>query len=344
MPEAPLLIRAFRGEKVERTPVWLMRQAGRYLPEYRALRARYKMLDLIRSSELACEVTMQPIRRFSPDAAIIFADILNPLMGMGVDLDFVEGEGPRISNPVRSKIDVERLIVPDMKESVAYTLQAIMNCVSQLSSSNTPLLGFAGAPFTLSSYLIEGGSLGHLQTVKKFMLEDEASWHLLQEKLCSLICQYLVLQVEAGAAAVQLFDSWAGYLSPEEYSRFVMPHLRRIVSDFRSKCAAPLIYFSTGTAGILHLLPDLGFDGISVDWRMSLQFARNALGSKLPIQGNLDPMILAGPKDYLEVQTRKMLKEGQQIQPYIFNLGHGIIPSTPPENVALVVDLVKNSK
>lgn len=344
MDQQPLLIRAIKKEKVERTPVWLMRQAGRYMPEYRAVRANHRMLDLIRTPELAAEVTMQPIRRFAPDAAIIFADILNPLIGMGVELDFVEGEGPRIFNPVSNVSDVERLIVPDMRESVKYTLDAIKICVESLRPFNIPLLGFSGAPFTLSCYLIEGGELGQLKKTKAFMFEQQDAWHKMQEKLSALIVDYLLAQIDCGAAAVQIFDSWVGHLGASEYSRFVEPHLKNIISQLRSRTKAPLMYFSTNTAGIFNQIKEIDVDVFSIDWRMSLSSAREQLGTKGVLQGNLDPLVLAGPREYLNQQLERILNEGKKVGPYIFNLGHGILPHTPPENVERVISYIKKTK
>jgi len=336
-----ILIRALRGEAVERIPVWFMRQAGRYLPEYRELRKQNAMLDLIRNPELASKVTLQPIERFDLDAAIIFADILNPLIDMGVDLAFVEGEGPRIFNPVRTGADVERLRVPDMKQSVGYTLQAIEMCVAALKAKGVPLIGFAGAPFTLSCYLIEGGSPGDLHNVKRILYASPEIWHELQQKIVQLVSDYLVLQAQSGAAALQLFDSWVGNLGPAQYEEFALPYVKEIVKRVRAKTSVPLVYFSTETSGILPIIKTLGFDGISIDWRIALSAARKALGNDVTIQGNLDPLILAGPENYLEKQVKALANEGATIGRYIFNLGHGILPFTPPENVARVIKLIK---
>lgn len=338
----PILVRALKGEKVDRIPVWFMRQAGRYLPEYKELRKSHAMLDLIRSPELASKVTLQPIDRFELDAAIIFADILNPLIDMGVDLAFVEGEGPRISNPVRTEMDVKRLRVPDMSKSVGYTLEAIKICVAQLTPKNIPLVGFAGSPFTLSCYLIEGGSPGDLHNTKKIMLAQPEVWKELQNKLVDLVSEYLVLQANSGASVLQLFDSWVGNLGPKQYVEFAMPYIQEIIKRVKAKTNIPITYFSTETSGILDLIKLLGADAVSVDWRTTLTNAREKLGSKVAIQGNLDPMVLAGPADYLENQVKLIVNEGISVGPYIFNLGHGILPFTPPENVARVIKLVKS--
>jgi uroporphyrinogen decarboxylase len=342
MLETAEIVKVLKGQSVSRMPVWFMRQAGRYLPEYRELRKKHAMLDLIRSAELASIVTLQPIKRFQLDAAIIFADILNPLIDMGVQLDFVEGEGPKIFNPVRSENDVERLVVPDMKQSVSYTLKAIQLCVEQLAPQNIPLIGFAGAPFTLSCYLIEGGSPGDMHHTKNLMFTTPKAWHVLQEKLVDLISQYFVAQVESGASVLQLFDSWVGNLSPSQFNEFVVPYLKEIVKRVRAKVDVPLVYFSTGTSGLLNEIRNLDFDGVSIDWRQSLLNARNTLGSQVAIQGNLDPLVLAGPVEYLEKEVKLLINQGKNIGRYIFNLGHGILPFTPPENVERVISLVKN--
>jgi uroporphyrinogen decarboxylase len=329
-----------KGQTTDRVPVWFMRQAGRYLPEYRELRAKNSMLDCIRTPKLASEITLQPLRRFDFDAAIIFADILNPLMTLGVELDFIQGEGPKIFNPIKSETDVNYLKTPDVANGLDYTFQAIKICANELKEKEIPVLGFSGSPFTLSSYMIEGGKLGDLKKVKDFMFSEGKAWEVLQEKLGDLIVKYCTMQVEAGASAIQLFDSWAGYLGRNEYLTFVLPHLVEIISQLRKNIKVPLVYFSTGTAGILDILNKLDVDVISIDWRTSIKVARKLLPDKV-IQGNLDPIILAGPKNYLAKQAAAILKEGMEARNYIFNLGHGIIPETPPENVGATIELVK---
>lgn len=335
-----VLIRAYRGKEHERVPIWFMRQAGRYLPEYRELRAKHSMLDVIRTPELAAEVTLQPLRRFPFDGAIIFADILNPLIGMGIELDFVEGSGPQIGNPIRTASDVERLVVPPAEENVGYTLRAIQRVRRELAPRGIPVLGFAGAPFTLSAYLIEGRSSHNLERVKSFMFTETKAWHALQEKLSLLVADYLVAQCAAGASAVQLFDSWVGVLAPAEYRAFVVPYLKRIIADVQVRTAAPLVYFSTGTAGMFNEIRKLGSEVVSVDWRVDLNDAAAALGPGVALQGNLDPAILAGPPAHLENTVRALLASGRTLPRWVFNLGHGILPHTPVENVSLVTELV----
>lgn len=337
MADKSLLVRTLKGEAVERVPVWFMRQAGRFLPEYRELRANHRMLDLIRDPHLASQVTLQPLKRFNLDGAIIFADILNPLMTLGIELDFIEGEGPKIFNPLQKAEDVERLKAHDISE-LKYTAQAIELCVKVLGG--TPVLGFSGAPFTLSAYMIEGGRLGDLQQTKHFMFSHPKAWDGLQQRLIALITDYALMQEKAGASAIQLFDSWAGYLARAEYESFVLPSLKKLISDLRRVLSVPLIYFSTGTAGMLDVFSGVEVDAISVDWRTSLRKARAELGSEVVLQGNLDPVILSGPPEYLARQTAQIVKEGKECGKYIFNLGHGILPNTPHSNVQLAIEVV----
>lgn len=342
MTADPLLIRAYRGEKTERAPVWFMRQAGRYLPEYRAVRAQHSMLEVIRTPEIACRVTLQPVDRFAFDAAIIFADILNPLMGMGVELDFVEGQGPRICNPPRSRAAIEKLAVPRPEDNVGYTLRAIALAVQKLAPRGIPLIGFAGAPFTLSSYLCDQGERG-LPNVRRLMSVEADTWALLQEKLSALVADYLVAQVRAGAAAVQIFDTWAGLLTPAEYSEYVLPYLKRIIAAVKRQTQAPLVYFAADAAALLPLFKHLGADVISVDWRISLAQADALLGHCCPLQGNLNPELLLGAWEGVEESARGILQEGRALRGFVFNLGHGILPTTPPEHVARVAALVRGS-
>ena len=335
-----LFIDTLCGKRGPRPPIWLMRQAGRYLPEYRALREKNSMLQMVMTPELACEVTIQPLRRFPLDAAIIFADILTPLIGMGAKLEFKKGEGPVIENPVRSAADVASLKNPPPTESVRYTLDAIRLVVKELGEK-TPLIGFSGAPFTLSCYLIEGQSPGDLERTKGMMFGDPNTWHLLQEKLVSLCVEYLVAQVEAGCRSLQIFDSWLGYLGPREYERFVEPYLTRVVSEVRARVSVPVVFFATGVAGLFPLLSKLDVHGFGVDWRLTLPQARALLGRDVTLQGNLDPQILAGPWEYVEQSARAILKEAADLPAHVFNLGHGVLPHTPPENVQRLVELVQ---
>ncbi len=329
---------ACRREPVDCTPVWLMRQAGRYMSEYRALRERYSILEIIKTPELAVEVTLQPIRAFDLDAAIIFADILPPLEAMGLDLAFVKGDGPVIHNPVRSTADVRALRRPDPEEDLHFTLEAIRLARRELEG-RAPLIGFSGAPFTLASYAIEGGSSRHYARTKGMMYEEPAAWHQFMGKLADLVGRYLQAQVRAGAQAVQLFDSWVGALSPADYREYVLPYSRRAIDMARQE-GAPVIHLSTGTAGMLELIKEAGGDVIGVDWRIDLDAAWQRLGEDVAIQGNLDPVALLAPRPELERRAALVLQQAAGRPGHIFNLGHGVLPMTPVENVRALVDFV----
>lgn len=315
-------------------PVWFMRQAGRYMKEYRALREKYSILELAKSPELACEVTLQPVRRMAVDAAIIFADILLPVEPMGVGLRFAPG--PMLDNPVGSARDVRRLKDFEVEKELFYVMQAIQLASHELK--DLPLIGFAGAPFTLASYLIEGGPSSHFLRAKAFMHEEPRAWDLLMRKVRRVTSDYLKAQVRAGARAVQLFDSWAGALSPGEYRRYVMPHSRFVLESLKG-LGVPVIHFGTGTAGFLEDFSAAGGDVIGVDWRIDLSEAWRRIGPKA-IQGNLDPALLSAPRKVLKGAVREILEQAGGRRGFIFNLGHGILPQTPQENVAAVVDWV----
>lgn len=315
-----------------------MRQAGRYLPEYRELRERYSMLELIRAPELAVEISLQPLRRFDLDAAIIFSDILPPLESMGVEIEFVKGDGPVIRNPVRSKEDVERLRTPAAEEIAPYTQQAIALAARELADK-LPLIGFAGAPFTLAGYLIEGGSSRDFSLTKRLMYQEPAVWHSLMDRLSGMVGSYLLAQARSGAQALQLFDSWVGALGPEDYREFVLPHSRRAIGTARG-AGVPVIHFTTGTAGMLELIGEAGGDVIGVDWRVDLFSARARLGGGVAIQGNLDPMTLFAPLAHLRERAAGVLRQAGGAPGHIFNLGHGVLQGTPIEHVEELVEFV----
>jgi uroporphyrinogen decarboxylase len=339
----PYLLEALYGQKTPRAPIWMMRQAGRYLPEYQKLRERYKLLEMMQSAELAALVTLQPIERFPLDGAIIFADILTPLIGMGIDLSFQDKTGPHIANPIQNHDQILALKNPSVWESVPYTLLAIKLVCEGLKDKKVPLLGFSGAPFTLSHYLLERGSRGSPAPILSLMRKEGESYNLLQEKLVDMVSQYLIAQVEAGAAAVQLFDSWVGILSPRDFKVYVAPYLIEIVNKFRARSNAPIIYFGTETTGVLSQLKDLGFNCIGLDWRVSLKEARSLLADdKLTLQGNLDPTLLFAEWGVLSKNVEHLLREGEVVKPYIFNLGHGILPATPLDNVRRLIEMVVN--
>lgn len=331
-------LRACRREPVDCTPIWLMRQAGRYLPEYRALRERYTLLTLCKTPELAAQVTLQPLKRFDLDAAIIFADILLPLEGMGIEVVFAAGEGPLIHNPVRDRKAVEALRVPSPQEGVPFTLEAIRLARRELDGK-VPLIGFAGAPFTLASYIVEGGATRNYLQTKSLMYREPRAWHLLMDKLARLTADYLRAQIRAGAQAVQYFDSWAGTLSPADYREYVLPHSRRVISALAEE-KVPLIHFTTGTSGWLELVKEAGGDVIGVDWRTDLDVAWNRIGNDVAIQGNLDPATLLAPRDELLHRAGEILSQVRGRPGHIFNLGHGVLPETPVENVGTLVDFV----
>ncbi len=314
-----------------------MRQAGRYLPEYRALREKHDLLTLAQTPELACEVTLQPVRRLGVDAAILFADILLPLLPMGAPFRFAAGEGPVFDAPLSSRADVERLRVIDGPE-MDY-VGATLRLVAKELPPEVALIGFAGAPFTLASYLIEGGHSRDFRKLKQLMWSEPDTFRLLMEKLTETTIRYLNLQIASGAQVIQLFDSWAGILSSEDYARHVLPHSRRI---FAALPGTPSLHFGVDTASLLPLMASAGATALGVDWRLSLTAARDLVPAGTPLQGNLDPLLLLAPVEVALRETRRILDEGSG-GPHIFNTGHGLVPETPPDTVKRVVELVHGS-
>jgi uroporphyrinogen decarboxylase len=329
-------LRACRRESVDRTPVWFMRQAGRYMAEYRALRQNYTLLQLCRTPDLATEVTLQPVRRIDVDAAILFSDLLLPLEPMGIPFDFIKGEGPSIEKPIRSAADIEALRKVDPHESLAFTFAAIRQVKPELG--NTPLIGFAGAPFTLASYAIEGGHSNNFALTKSLMYGDPAAWHRLADHLATVVSDYLVAQIDAGVDAVQVFDSWVGALNEADYREFAMPHTNRIFDAIGSR--VPTIHFGVSSASILHVMREAGGDVIGADWRIPLDAAWDRIGHDHGIQGNLDPTLLLGPRGRLLDGVSDVLARAGNRPGHIFNLGHGILPMTPVENVQAVARYV----
>jgi len=330
-------LKACRREPVDCTPVWFMRQAGRYMVEYRRLREKHSILDLCKTPELAAQVTLQPIDRFALDAAIIFADILLPLEPMGLSLEFAEGEGPIIHNPVRDRAAVDGLKVIDERD-----LQYVMDAISltrKMLAGRVPLIGFAGAPFTLASYAIEGGSSRNYIHTKQMMYREPETWHRLMDKFARVITGYLRRQIKAGAQAVQLFDSWVGCLSAGDYAEYVMPHVQLIFEGLKHE-GVPLIHFGTGTTAILKAMRQAGGDVIGIDWRIPIDEAWALVGHDRAVQGNLDPVTLFGPISEVERRVTDILRRAAGRPGHIFNLGHGILPNTPVENVAATIDLV----
>ncbi|MCL4810958.1 MAG: uroporphyrinogen decarboxylase [Vicinamibacteraceae bacterium] len=330
-------LQACRREAVDATPVWFMRQAGRYMAEYRALRERYTMLELCRTPDLAVEVTLQPIRRIEVDAAILFSDLLLPLEPLGVPFDFVKGEGPQIERPIRTESDIDALRRFEPREALAHVLEAIQLVKRELDGK-VPLIGFAGAPFTLASYAIEGGHSNHFAETKALMYGNPAAWHRLCDRLATMVGDYLVAQVEAGVDAVQVFDSWIGALNARDYREFVLPHTQKIFAMVAGR--VPTIHFGTGTATILAELAEAGGDVIGADWRIPIDEAWARIGDTRGIQGNLDPTLLLGPTERLFAGAAEVLDRVDGRPGHIFNLGHGILPSTPVERVQALAKYV----
>ncbi|MFO0663398.1 MAG: uroporphyrinogen decarboxylase [Polyangiaceae bacterium] len=328
-------LQACRREQTSHTPVWMMRQAGRYMPEYRALRQKHTLLEICKTPELATEVTLQPLS-LGMDAAILFADILLPLEPMGAGFEFAKGEGPVIHEPIRSQEQIDRLRVIDPEEGLGYVLAAIRMLKTQLK---VPLIGFAGAPFTLASYLIEGGKSSHFDKMKRFMYGEPSAWNALMGKLAEVVRKYLRAQVAAGADAIQLFDSWVGQLSPDDYVEYVQPHVKHILSDVE-KLGVPVIHFGTGTATLLELQREAGGTVIGLDWRTPLAEGWKRIGHDRAVQGNLDPTVLFAPREVALAHAKRVLDAAGGRPGHIFNLGHGILPETPVDTVKAVVDFV----
>jgi uroporphyrinogen decarboxylase len=331
---APFM-RACRREPTPYTPVWLMRQAGRYMPEYRRIREQVSFLELCKRPELAAEVTVMAVDRLGVDAAIIFADILLILEPMGMELEFAAGDGPVLHNPVRSAADVDRLNEhPEVEISLGYVLEAI-RCTRAALRPDVPLIGFAGAPFTLASYMIEGGGSRNYVHTKAFMYSDAGAWHALMTQLSRHLARYLNAQIAAGAQAVQLFDSWVGNLSPADYRTFVLPHTQALIAQITPD--VPVIHFGTGTNALLELMRDAGGNVIGVDFRVELDAAWRRLGA-VAIQGNLDPCVLYAERPYIRQRVKRIVEQAQNRPGHIFNLGHGILPTTPMDNVIALVE------
>lgn len=330
-------LRACRREPVDVTPVWFMRQAGRYMAEYRALRQKHTLLEIVAQPELACEVTLQPVR-LGVDAAILFADILLILTPMGAPFSFAKGEGPVVHAPVRTREDIDKLRLFEPAEDLGHVMEAIRLLRRELDGK-TPLIGFAGAPFTVASYLVEGGKSRDYRLTKQLMWSDEASWTALMEKVSEVTRRYLRAQIDAGAQAVQLFDSWVGSLSVADYTRYVQPHVRSILQDVMT-AGVPVIHFGTGTSHLLEAQRDAGGHVIGVDWRIPLDQAWDVIGHDKAIQGNLDPLLLCAPPEVARPQAERILQQAGGRPGHIFNLGHGIVPETPVEHVQAMVDVV----
>ncbi|MEI6366728.1 MAG: uroporphyrinogen decarboxylase, partial [Planctomycetota bacterium] len=335
-----LMMRACRREPVERTPVWLMRQAGRYLPEYRRVREKVGFMELCKNPSLAAEVMLATVSRLGVDAAIIFSDLLPILEPMGMDLEFTAGEGPVIHNPLREAADVERLRELHDLDQLSFVMDVVRATRAGLDDS-IPVIGFAGAPFTLASYCIEGGSSRAWLHTKLLMYRQESAWHDLMDRLARAVSRYLVAQLDAGAQIVQLFDSWAGCLGPEDYRRYVLPHSRTAMAEASRR--APVIHFATGNPSLLPLLALAGGSVIGIDWRIELGQAWAAVGYDRAVQGNLDPAVLLTDRDTVRRRTHEVLAQAAGRPGHIFNLGHGVLPHTPVENVLELIATVKGA-
>jgi uroporphyrinogen decarboxylase len=329
-------VRACRGQAVPHTPVWFMRQAGRSLPEYRKIREGIGMLDSCRRPDLVTEITLQPVRRHDVDAAILFSDIVVPIAAAGVDLDIVAGTGPVVAEPIRAAGDLDRLR-PITAGDVDFVAESVRLLVAELGA--TPLIGFAGAPFTLASYLIEGGPSRTYTRTKAMMYGDPPLWHRLLSRLAEITRTFLRTQIDAGVSAVQLFDSWAGALSEADYREFVMPHSAAVLGGL-ADAGVPRIHFGVGTTVLLAAMGEAGADVVGVDWRTPLDQATKVIGGERSVQGNLDPAVLFADWDVVEREARRVLDQGRAAPGHVFNLGHGVLPETDPEKLTRLVELV----
>jgi uroporphyrinogen decarboxylase len=330
-------LRACRRAPVDATPVWFMRQAGRYMPEYRAIREKHSLLEICYQPDLAAEVTLQPVYALGVDAAILFADILLPAIPLGLGLEFTKGEGPVIRKPVRSLEDVAAMRPVEAEADLGYVMKAIRILRGELNG--IPLIGFCGAPFTVASYIVEGGASREFLKTKTMMYSAPEVWHALMEKLSGVLTEYLVAQIRAGAQAVQVFDSWVGALSPQDYESFVLPYSQKVLQAAKAE-NVPVIHFGTNTTTLLPLMKRAGGDVIGLDWRIPLDDGWALLGSDVAVQGNLDPALLFAPLPEIKTRVRDILRRAAGRPGHIFNLGHGVLQHTPVDNVKAVVDMV----
>jgi uroporphyrinogen decarboxylase len=330
-------LRACHREPVDAAPVWFMRQAGRYMPEYRAIREKYSLLEICQHPDLAAEVTLQPVRVLGVDAAILFADILLPAIPLGVGLEFAKGEGPVLQNPIRTMDDVKRLRSVNPESDLGYVLETIR--ILHRPLGGLPLIGFCGAPFTVASYLIEGGSSREFIKTKTMMYSAPEVWHALMDKLSTVLTDYLAAQIHAGVQAVQVFDSWVGALSPQDYENFVLPYSQKVLQAAKKE-NVPVIHFGTNSATLLSLMKRAGGDVIGLDWRIPLDDGWKILGEDAAVQGNLDPAVLFAPLPEIKKRVEDILQRADGRPGHIFNLGHGILQNTPVDAVKAVVDMV----
>lgn len=338
-------LKACRGEEVPYTPIWIMRQAGRYLPQYRAVRGKADFLTMCRTPELAAEVTIQPIDILGVDAAILFSDILIPCGAMGQGLEFHEGRGPLLSPAIRDAETVKKLSVPDPEDTMGYVMDTIRLLRKELAG-RVPLIGFAGAPFTTATYMIEGGTSKNFLNTKRMIFESPELYAAFMDKVTSTITEYLKAQVSAGAQAVQIFDTWGGIFSPADFREHALSYVQRIIKDLKDWMkrerdeTVPIIYFVGESAGLLEEIKTSGADVYGVDWRINIDDAIKRLGNDVVVQGNLDPLSMFLPKEKIEIKVKDVLKRASSAKGHIFNLGHGVVPETSPENVIALVEMV----
>ena len=331
-------LKACRREPVDVTPVWIMRQAGRYLPEYQQVRGKNSFLTMCKTPELAAKVTIQPVERLGVDAAILFSDILIPVEAMGVPLEFHEGKGPILGKEIRGQADVDALAVPDPSEKVPFVLEAI-RILRKVFEGKVPLIGFSGAPFTLSSYIVEGGTSRNFIKLKSLMYQAPDVYRSLMGKITRTVVAYLNAQIEAGAQAVQIFDTWAGVLTPGDYEEYALPYTRKVVEGLK-RDKVPVIHFANDCATLLPAIRTLGVDVVAVDWRIPLDVAAVVVGQDVALQGNMDPTMLFHPPEKIDDCVRDVLRRGESAASHIFNLGHGILPPTNPEHAIAMVEAV----
>ncbi len=333
-----LFLRALRQEEVERPPVWMMRQAGRYLPEYMVLRAKYSFWERCKTPELACEITLQPVRRLGVDAAILFSDILVVPEAMGMEITLIENEGPKLLSPIRLASDMKRLRIPDVRESLAYVPDAI-RLIKQALNNSIPLIGFAGAPWTIFCYMVQGKGSKNFNEAKRFFYSDPESAQRLLQMITDTTIAYLQEQIHAGVNAIQVFDSWGGLLGADEYAIISYPYIKQIIQSIKDQ--VPTIVFAKGAWHSLGLLAESGTSALGIDWGITPQYARSIVGDKVTLQGNLDPTKLYGKRAYIKEETEKMLADFGK-QNYIANLGHGILPDIPVDNAQTFIETIKN--
>ena len=324
------------GKPVDRTPVWLMRKAGRYLPEYMRVRSKCTFLELCKTPELAAEVSIQPVDILNVDAAIMFSDILTPVEPMGMKLDFVPG--PVFEHPIRSMTDVEALRIPQMEQDVPYVIETLKILRRELAT-RVPLIGFGGAPFTLACYMVEGKGSKDWATIKRMMYAAPEVYHALLEKVTMMSMEYLNAQIKAGAQVIQIFDTWGGVLSPTDYAKYVLPYTTKLINGL-NRMDTPIIHFVKGAGTMLDIVQQAGGDVMGLDWHTNLGKARDILGTNMAVQGNLDPTVLYAPREIIEAEVQRVLNENADRPGHIFNLGHGILPTVPPENAIHMVECV----